>query len=152
MTGEGAITLRPIPGDRPGRDVSSPYEDWGPKDPDSRPADLERWLVLVDGVVVGDLSAHSRWYGPTTGSRAMSIGVSIDREFRGRGYGAVAQRLLAELLHERGIVRVEASTDITNVAEQRALEKAGFLFEGVLRGAQVRADGRHDLQIWSHLP
>ena len=25
-------------------------------------------------------------------------------------------------------------------------------FEGVLRGAQVRADGRHDLQLWSHLP
>ena len=152
MAEEGGITLRPIPGDRPGRDLSSPYEDWGPKDPASRPVDLERWLVLHDGVVVGDLSAHGRWYGPTAGSRAMSIGISIDPEFRGRGYGAIAQRLLAELLHERGIVRVEASTDIANLAEQRALEKAGFAFEGILRGAQVRADGRHDLQLWSHLP
>ena len=149
---DAIVTLRSIPGDRPGRDTSSPYEDWGPKDPASKPVDLERWLVLVDGIVVGDLSAHGRWYGPTTGSRAMSIGVSIDGEFRGRGYGAAAQRMLADLLHERGIVRVEASTDVTNIAEQRALEKAGFLCEGVLRGAQVRADGRHDLQLWSHLP
>lgn len=148
---EPVITLRPLDGDRPGRDTSSPYEDWGPKDPDSKPADLERWLVLHDGIVVGDLSAHSRWYGPTAGSRAMSIGISVDPEHRGRGFGTVAQRMLAELLHERGIVRVEASTDVTNVSEQRALERAGFLFEGVLRGAQVRADGRHDLQLWSHL-
>ena len=42
--------------------------------------------------------------------------------------------------------RVEASTDVTNLAEQRALEKAGFTREGVLRGAQHRADGvHHDL-------
>ena len=31
------------------------------------------------------------------------------------------------------------------------LERAGFRLEGVLRGAQVRRDGRHDLQVWSHL-
>jgi RimJ/RimL family protein N-acetyltransferase len=59
--------------------------------------------------------------------------------------------MLADVLHERGIVRVEASTDVTNVAEQRALAKAGFICEGTLRGAQMRADGRHDLQLWAHL-
>jgi RimJ/RimL family protein N-acetyltransferase len=30
--------------------------------------------------------------------------------------------------------RIEAATDIENVAEQRVLEKAGFTREGVLRG------------------
>ena len=62
-----------------------------------------------------------------------------------------AQQLLGEELHDRGIVRVEASTDVANVPEQHALERAGFVLEGVLIGAQVRRDGRHDLQVWSHV-
>jgi RimJ/RimL family protein N-acetyltransferase len=40
--------------------------------------------------------------------------------------------------------RVEASTDVENVAQQRALEKAGFVREGVQRGAQFRAGAQHD--------
>ena len=41
--------------------------------------------------------------------------------------------------------RVEAQTDIENIAEQRALEKAGFTREGVARGSQFRAGAYHDL-------
>ena len=48
-------------------------------------------------------------------------------------------------------MRVEASTDITNLAEQRALEKAGFTREGVLRKAQWRAGDWHDLVVYSLL-
>jgi RimJ/RimL family protein N-acetyltransferase len=60
--------------------------------------------------------------------------------------GSRAQRLLAEhLFATTSVQRVEASTDVANVAEQRALEKAGFTREGVLRRAQARADGLHDL-------
>jgi RimJ/RimL family protein N-acetyltransferase len=43
---------------------------------------------------------------------------------------------------------VQASTD---VADQVALRRAGFTLEGVLRGAQCRAGGEHDLQSWSRL-
>ena len=66
--------------------------------------------------------------------------------------GTVAQRLLAEyLLATTSIDRIEASTDVTNVAEQKSLEKAGFTREGLLRGAQERADGRHDLLSYSFI-
>jgi len=135
---------------------SSVYDDWGEMAPEAREMSHDRWLVEVvddDGTVaaVGDMSAHPVWHGPTAGSKAMSIGISLAEEFRGRGIGAQAQRQLAQELHARGIVRVEASTDIDNLAEQRSLAKAGFVMEGVLRGAQVRRDGRHDLQVWSHL-
>ncbi len=130
---------------------SSPFEDWGVRDADAQPRDLERWVIVVDGEVVGDLSAHGHYYGPTAGSRAMNIGITVAPQHRGRGIGSAAQRLLADELHARGIVRVEASTDVENIAEQRALAKAGFVLEGVLRGAQVRADGRHDLQSWAHI-
>jgi len=146
------IELLPVEGvfERP--PSTSPYEDWGPVEPAAAPFSIERWLILRDGLVVGDLSAHPVAYGPTAGSIAMNIGITVVNQHRGQGIGSAAQRLLAELLHERGIVRVEASTDVENLPEQRALAKAGFLFEGVARGAQVRADGRHDLQVWSHLP
>lgn len=146
------ITLRAIPLDHPLPHTPSEFEDWGERDPEAQPVGLERWLVECDRDVVGMVSAHPIWYGPTSGSKAMNIGIGLVASHRGRGIGTAAQRRLALLLHERGIHRVEASTDVANVAEQRALEKAGFTLEGVARGAQVRADGRHDLQVWSHVP
>jgi RimJ/RimL family protein N-acetyltransferase len=49
------------------------------------------------------------------------------------------------------VQRVEASTDVENVAEQRSLEKAGYQREGVLRRAQYRAGDWHDLVVYSVL-
>lgn len=146
------VILRSIPLDYAVPQTPSEFEDWGERDPEAQPSGLERWLVEIDGDVVGMVSAHPVWYGPTRGSKAMNIGIGLLVAHRGQGIGAVAQRLLAELLHGRGIHRVEASTDVMNVPEQRALQKAGFTLEGIALGAQVRADGRHDLQVWSHLP
>ncbi len=145
------IVLRPWRADDTLPDTSSAFEDWGERDPAAEPASLERWVIEADGEIVGTLSAHPIWYGPTRGSMAMSIGIAVAPEHRGKGIGRVAQAELANLLHTRGVHRVEASTDVANIAEQRSLAAAGFAFEGVARGAQVRADGRHDLQVWSHL-
>ena len=74
-------------------------------------------------------------------------------EFRGQGYGTAAQRLLARYLfaHTQGVNRVQAETEITNIAEQRALEKAGFTREGVLRGATFRAGKWHDQVVYGVL-
>ena len=47
--------------------------------------------------------------------------------------------------------RVEAQTDLENVPEQRSLEKAGFIREGIARGAQFRAGAHHDLVTYSRL-
>ena len=105
---------------------------------------------LDDGAIIGDIGWHTVSYGPNEGSRALNIGVSLVPDARGRGYGTEAQRLLAELLFELfDIERVEASTDVDNVAEQRSLEKAGFTREGVLRRAQYRAGAHHDLVGYS---
>jgi len=62
------------------------------------------------------------------------------------------QRLLAALLFRLfDIERIEASTDVENIAEQRSLEKAGFTREGILRRAQWRAGAHHDLVSYSIL-
>ncbi|HEX2140962.1 MAG TPA: GNAT family protein, partial [Candidatus Limnocylindria bacterium] len=63
---------------------------------------------------------------------------------------AEAQRLLARWLFDNSdLNRVEASTDVENVAEQRSLEKAGFVREGIQRGAQFRAGAYHDLVTYA---
>ena len=61
-----------------------------------------------------------------------SIGIGLAPEYRGRGYFIAVQRLLARYLfaHTQGVNRVQAETEITNAAEQRALEKAGFTLRG----------------------
>ena len=47
--------------------------------------------------------------------------------------------------------RVEAHTDVENIAEQRALAKAGFTREGTTRGAQWRDGDYHDGYLYSIL-
>ena len=157
LPGVGVVSITEVSEEVEISDTGSIWDEWGEYDPAAKDMQLRRWVVQVcdaagETHLVGDLSAHSVWYGPSPGSRCMNIGIALSAPWRGKGIGAVAQRLLAETLHADGIVRVEASTDVDNIAEQRALAKAGFVLEGVIRGAQVRADGRHDIQGWSHLP
>ena len=103
----------------------------------------DRGTLLVvridDDVVIGDIGWHTVSYGPTAGSRALNIGISLTRGTRSRlrDRGTAAARGAA--LRRFEIERVKASTDVDNVAEQRSLEKAGFTREGVIRRAQFRA-------------
>lgn len=156
LDGLGTISIRTIDNDYPRPESSSIFDEWGETAPEISDVVMTRWLITLtqsDGsvIAVGDLSAHAVWYGPTPGSRALNIGISVVNEYRGKGIGSIAQRLLATELHSQGIVRVEAQTDVENIAEQKALKGAGFAYEGTLRKAQGRADGIHDLQVWSHI-
>jgi len=112
-------------------------------------------LVVVtceSELVVGDVNYRQVRYGPGTASIAYNIGIALGPEHRGKSYGVEAQQLLAEYLFSISpIMRVEASTDSTNLAEQRALEKAGFTREGALRKVQWRNGDWHDLVVYSKL-
>ena len=105
---------------------------------------------IAGSEVIGTVSWRQVRYGPTPESAAWNIGISLVPEMRGRGYGSLAQRLVAAYLFATTSVnRIEAGTDVDNLVEQRSLEKAGFIREGVLRGAQYRAGAWHDLVIYS---
>jgi RimJ/RimL family protein N-acetyltransferase len=139
--------------------VESEYDTWPDDEPkDPPPPMLGRVIIdLTDAggvrAFAGYLSWHVVPYGPNQGSHAWNIGIEVAETARGHGVGTVAQRLLARwLLATTHVQRIEASTDVTNVAEQKSLERAGFTREGVLRSAQKRADGRHDLYSYSLLP
>lgn len=129
-------------------DDSSVWDAWddGPR----VPGEHHRAVVLVDDAIIGTMSWHAVHYGPTLGSRAWSLGISLAPSWRGQGWGSLAQRMLADHLLDDA-ERVEACTDVDNLAEQRSLEKAGFTREGVLRRAQRRADGQHDLVMYARV-
>jgi RimJ/RimL family protein N-acetyltransferase len=107
---------------------------------------------VADGAPIGTVGWHRVSYGPNPESGVWNFGIDIIPEARGQGHGSEAQRLLAAWLFENTDAnRVEASTDIENVAEQRALEKAGFTREGIARGAQFRAGRHRDLITYARL-
>ena len=107
---------------------------------------------VPEGEPIGTISYRPVRYGPNDESSAWQLGIEIGRDDRGRGFGSEAQRLIAEwLLETTPANRIEAQTDIENVAESRSLERAGFTRECVLRGAQFRAGAYHDLAVYSRL-
>ncbi len=111
------------------------------------------WVERLDGgEPIGTVQYRRIAYGPNAESHGWDLGIELLPEARGQGYGAEAQRLLADFLFETTPAnRVEAQTDADNVAEARALDKAGFTRDGVLRGAQFRAGAYHDLIVFSRL-
>jgi len=123
----------------------SPFDEFGPRAERTteRPAGLDDSGGLAvldeDGILAGDISWHYLRWGPNEASRCPMIGIWLRPDARGRGVGRAAQRALAELFFAHTAVnRVEAHTDVDNIAEQRALEGAGFTREGLIRGAQWR--------------
>lgn len=104
------------------------------------------------GEPIGTVGWHKVAYGPGPHSDAWNFGIELRPDARGQGFGTEAQRLLADWLFENTPVnRVEASTDVENLAEQRSLEKAGYIREGIQRGSQFRAGEYHDLVTYSRL-
>ena len=143
------LLIRPRTDDDTCPDDSSEWDDWD--DGERVPGDHLRAVIVLDSTIIGTMSWHAVHYGPTIGSRAWSMGIALAPEWRGQGWGTIAQRLLADHLLESAH-RVEAATDVDNVAEQRSLEEAGFAREGILRGAQLRADGLpHDLVMYARV-
>src|SRR4051812_30087163 len=85
------------------------------------------WLVLLDGVVIGDCGTH----GPPDADGCVEIGYGLAAPYRGRGHGSDLVRLLTRLLLERADVRrVAAKVEPANVPSRRALERSGFTVAG----------------------
>jgi RimJ/RimL family protein N-acetyltransferase len=136
----------------------SPFDEFGPRSERTtvRPAGLDDagGLAVLDehGALAGDVSWHWVHWGPNAASRCPMIGIWLRPLARGRGIGQAAQRELAELFFTHTAVnRVEAHTDVSNIAEQRALERAGFTREGLVRGAQWRAGAYRDGYLYAIL-
>ena len=158
----GDVTLRPIREDdlddlcryltEPA--VGGEFEWTGYMDPKRwrRRWEEDGWLDPADGRLAvdcagsfaGDVNYTDRGEGVAKGA-IYEIGIALLPEFRGRGVGTTAQKLLVEYLFETTPAhRLQAFTEVDNIAEQRALEKVGFEREGVLRAIHYRAGAWRD--------
>lgn len=111
-------------------------------------------LAIVDdaGQLVGELSWIKVFNGPPPNGDCWNLGIWVAPAHRGKGHGSQAQRLGAQYLFEHTMMeRVEAGTEQENLAEQRALEKAGFTREGVLRRACFRGGEWRNMVVYSKL-
>ena len=107
---------------------------------------------VADGAPIGTVGWHRVSYGPNPESSVWNFGIDLIPEARGQGHGGEAQRLLAEWLFQHTEAnRVEASTDVENIAEQRSLERVGFRREGVQRGLYFRAGAWRDSVMYGLL-
>jgi RimJ/RimL family protein N-acetyltransferase len=103
--------------------------------------------IEVDGRLCGSIQARAPERSLPPG--VCELGIELVPDARGRGIGTEAVRLLGRHLLVNGYPRVQASTDVDNVAMRRALERAGFAFEGVLRAFMPTADGRADYALYA---
>jgi RimJ/RimL family protein N-acetyltransferase len=106
--------------------------------------------VACDGTTVGRVEWFPSVWGRPATSTCWTIAIGLVADHRGKGIGTRAQAALVDYLFANTrAVRVQAFTDVENIAERRALEKAGFEFEGCLRKAQWRAGRWHDQALYS---
>ncbi|XP_044360725.1 uncharacterized N-acetyltransferase p20 isoform X2 [Triticum aestivum] len=122
--------------------------------------------VCVAGRPVGQVSV---WPYPDDGGHRANLGYALAHRHWGRGIASAAIRMVTPLAGNPGgapvvgrvfeelpgLGRLEAVTDVGNARSQRALEKAGFQREGVLRSYIVRpgaGDGEaRDAAVYSFL-
>lgn len=109
-------------------------------------------IAADDGAAIGEISWTKAINGPPPQGECWNLGIWIAPEHRGRGHGGEAQRLAATYLFQNTLMeRIEAGTESDNIAEQRALAKAGFTREGVLRHACFRGGEWRDMVVFSRL-
>jgi RimJ/RimL family protein N-acetyltransferase len=113
--------------------------------------DDSRLMVWADNEAAGLVSWRSGSYdGDVTWY--WEIGIALLPQYRGRGIGWRAQAMLTAYLFEHTPVqRIQAATHPENIAEQKALEKAGFRLEGVIRACEFRAGKYRDGCLYSRL-
>lgn len=107
-------------------------------------------MVDLDGETLGFVS----WFRVQTGNTVYCVefGISLLPDARGKGHGAATQLLLARYLFAHApINRVQAITEAENIAEQRALEKAGFVREAVMKGRTFRDGAWRDEVLYRML-
>jgi RimJ/RimL family protein N-acetyltransferase len=133
--------------------LSQPFEWHGYRDPTAhrRRWEQDHYLGERDSRLVVAHADEERAFAGFVVWRAVelsgpvvcyNIGILLLPEQRGQGLGSAAQCLLADYLFCTTLAnRVEAGTEAENIAEQRALKKAGFRREGLQRGRGFR-EGR----------
>jgi len=113
-------------------------------------ADGGRLMIEVES---GEAAGFVDWTAGTfVRERHWEIGIVLLPQLRGRGIGSRAQVLLCDYLFSHTPVqRIQAGTHPENVAEQKALQRAGFQLDGVIRATDFRDGQWRNTLLYSRL-
>ncbi|MGC2191594.1 MAG: GNAT family protein [Candidatus Dormiibacterota bacterium] len=142
--------------------LSLPFEWMGFRDPGERRRRLEEdgyisdaYSMLAVSLPDGTFAGFVCWWPTETMAPPRSVfevGILLMPEQRGKGFGSIAQGLLVDYLFSTTLAnRLQASTDVENVAERGALERAGFQLEGIQRGVAFVGGEWRDGVVYARL-
>jgi [ribosomal protein S5]-alanine N-acetyltransferase len=99
---------------------------------DEAAADLHPFVIVKDGIIVGDLNLSQIVRGP---EESANVGVLVDRAVRGQGIASTAIALACRLAFgELALHRLQAGIQPANVASQKAFLRNGFEQIGLAKG------------------
>jgi RimJ/RimL family protein N-acetyltransferase len=109
------------------------------------------FIQKKDGIRIGIITQFEVVPGMAS-QFGLEIGYAISPEERGKGYTTEAVCLLLDYAFlTTQVVRIQAHTDVRNVASQRILEKVGFTKEGTNRQSYFANGELHDMFVFSIL-
>ncbi len=105
------------------------------------------YVIDVDGQAIGEVQI--RRCDKTMPPGVLAFGIELSPEFQGKGYGTQAINLITELMFSQGNHRISGDTDVSNIAMQKAFEKAGWVHEGTMYALFVEDGVPHDYLTYS---
>ena len=100
-------------------------------------------IETLDGVNVGGLNLN----GIDERNGTFGIGMQINREYRGKGYGTAAMKILLDYaFNERRLNKYQCFVIEGNIASETMLKKLGCVKEGVIRGTTF-----HQGKYWNEI-
>ena len=110
---------------------------------------LFAFAIEAEGRLVGSISVSRM---DNVHSRTGEMGYYIGQDFWNKGYGSSAARQIVQYVFDNtNIIRVFADPYAYNAASCRALEKAGFTFEGLLRKNALKNGKFVDMKMYAKI-
>ena len=105
------------------------------------------FAITLDGKVIGSIGVFRQ---NNIHFRTAEIGYYIGESYWGNGYATSAIKQVCEYVFENtDIIRIFAEPFANNKASCRALEKAGFQYEGTLKSNAVKCGSIVDMKMYA---
>lgn len=105
------------------------------------------FAITLNGKVIGSIGVFRQ---DNIHYRTAEMGYYMGEKYWGRGYMTEAVKLVCDFVFENtDIIRIFAEPFAYNSASCRVLEKAGFIFEGVLRSNAYKNGNIVDMKMYA---
>lgn len=128
----------PCPLSRMRKDVKDGIKGW-------RTKECFSFTILADGEIAGSIILEN----PGEDRGRYDLGFFVGRKYWGRGIATEAIKQVVRFgFKELRLYRIQADNDSDNPASGRAMEKAGFKFEGARKKYLKKKNRFVDLHMW----